>query len=186
MELYFILAQIVGLIALSLEIFRFQAKSSKSFFYFEPILAALYTLQFYLLSAPAAVATSAIGIVRGVCGIRFSEILIRKAVIFVFIPSYMICTYIVYQTPLDLLPGIALLCSSITFLIRDNRYWVARLYLLNTALWIIYSIPVEAYVHVLNGLLVFTSIAIGIFRHEKFYKKRFNNFMGRFAQKSPA
>ena len=96
-----------------------------------------------------------------------SEKHIRFAVILFFIPMYATVGFFMVDTTIDMLPTIAVLISSIGFLYRQNRKLVVRLYIANTLIWLIYAIPVEAYMHAINCTFILASLIVGILRHEK-------------------
>lgn len=161
----FIAAQLIGFIALCLEMWRFQCKSPRIFFYVEPILATLYFTQFYLLGADAYI-VSALAIARGILGLILSQKNMRPVIILLFIPAYISIAIMTYSSFFHLLPILAISCSTAAFLIQENRKLVVRLFLLNTTIWFAYAIPVDAYVHAINSALIFGSLIIGIIRHE--------------------
>lgn len=173
MENTFIYAQIAGLTALIIEITRFQLKSSRSFFYVEPALSSLYTLQFYFLSAYSAVFVSLISIIRGTCGAFLSQKKMSSLIILFFIPCYVTVTYFTYEEMLDLLPMVALLISSCAFIFRENRSLVARLYILNNSIWFVYAFYYMAFAQMIVSMMIISSLTIGIIRHEDYYQKRF-------------
>jgi len=168
---YFLLAQFVGLISLSLEIFRFQCKSPKVFFYIEPFLSILYFLQFALLGASGAYLVSALSITRGFAGLFLNQKNMRQIIVMFYIPAYITIGLIVASSFFEFLPTIALLVSSMTFLCRDNRWLVTRLYIVNNAIWLIYAVPYDAYAHMATCVLTLTSLVIGIIRYEKVFTR---------------
>lgn len=165
---YFYIAQIFGLIALITEMIRFQIKDPKKIFYAEPILSTSYFLQFLLLGATSAYAVSMISIGRAFAGISLNEKNLRRAILYVFMPAYLsTLIYTNINSLIDILPVMAIMCSTTSFLYKDNRKFVTRLFILNSLFWITYAASVGAYVMIISSALIMTSIMIGIIRHEK-------------------
>ena len=167
---YYITAQVLGFIALGLEMLRFQLKSSRLFFYIEPFLSTIYFFQFFLLGALSAYAVSALSIARAFCGALLNQEQLRKIVIYFFIPSFLTIGFFTADSLLNSLPTLAILFSTTAFLIRDQREIVVRLYILNCLCWLVYAIPYEAYAHAIACCLILCSLIIGIFRHEEKYR----------------
>lgn len=165
---YFYIAQIFGAIALVTEMIRFQIKDPKKIFYAEPVLNISYFVQFFLLGAASAYAVSIISIARGFAGITLNEKHLRRAILYVFMPAYLsTLAYTNINSIIDLLPVMAIMCSTTSFLYQSNRKLVARLFILNSLFWITYAASVGAYIMVFSSALIMSSIIIGIIRHEK-------------------
>lgn len=164
----FLYAQIFGALGLTLEIIRFQMKASRTFFYFEPVLATLYFLQFLCLGAVGAYAVSILSIFRAIAGVTLSEQKLRSVVIYFFLPALILASFAVgFKAHYDILPLAAILFSTSAFMFKNNRPLVVRLYIANCLCWMVYAIFVAAYIHIISCALITASLIIGILRYEK-------------------
>lgn len=165
----FIWAQIIGLFVLSLEVFRFQCRSSKVFFYIEPILSTCYAAQLYLLGADAYL-INVITITRAFAGVFLSQKHLVNVIVWFYIPVYVFVGLSVASSLVECLPVLAILCSSFAFLQRENLWMVRRLYIMNGLSWTAFALPTEAYTLALCSLFIASSAAVAIFRYEEKYQ----------------
>ena len=172
----FIWAQIVGLVALSLEVTRFQLKSPKAFFFIEPVLSALYASQLYLLGADAYL-ISVISVLRALSGAFLSQKQLTKLVIGFFIPAFIIVGLLSVSSLFEAIPVLALMFSTFAFLQRENTKLVRRLYIMNWMSWLFFMIPSGGYAFAITAIFVMSSIVVSIFRYEEKYQNILQQFL---------
>lgn len=180
----FILAQIVGLIALSLEIYRFQCKNPKIFFIIDPFLSILYITQFYLLGTNAYL-ISMITLTRGLAGVFLNQKQIVFVITMFHIPAYIfICAAsgIGLENALLMLGALG---STFAFLERDNIWLIRRFYVFSNIFYMSFSMFSGAYAYGICCSIALSSVLVAIFRYEEKYQNILQQCLVLFNKKKP-
>jgi hypothetical protein len=119
----FIIAQAVGFIATGVAIASFQAKKRINMLLMQTVSNLLWMAHYFMLgSLPATFAfliASTRNVVYGFRGkYKFAD---SKAVPALYIVAFIISGAITYETPLDILPTLGMVCASIAFFVKEEK-----------------------------------------------------------------
>ncbi len=168
-----LLPHAIGVIAMIISIFAWQAKTSKNILLYYIPANLLWALQYFMLSVPvgALISLSTSGKDSIVL---FANNRIRKIAITTFIITIWGVAFTQNSQWYDFVPVIGNTIFNIVLLMSpQNRQALSRACLLSSGSWIVYGMYTDAWVSVLSFSLVFISCLIGIVRHEGFKKPAF-------------
>lgn len=123
LSVMFIVAQVVGFIATGISIASFQAKKRINMLIMQTVSNFLWMTHYFMLgSLPATFAfliASTRNVVYGLRGkYKFAD---SKAVPALYIVAFIISGVITYETPLDILPTLGMVCASIAFFVKEEK-----------------------------------------------------------------
>jgi hypothetical protein len=165
MENGFLLAQIIGFCAMSINIFAWQLKNSRHIIFSYVPAGTLWAIQYVILNAP-------LGVIMNVCSVVKDLFLtfIHKAYVTYIIALFLISIWCIglyfFNNWYDILPLFGATVTNLSLLQRDNRSFVARGAICAQVFWITYNLIVRSYVATLSGVMVACSSTIGMARHE--------------------
>lgn len=175
MSSVFLWAQVIGFVAMGINILSWQLKNPRHIILSYVPANTLWAIQYMMLGAP-------VGAMINLCsaakdgGLAF----VKDKYVPFLIGSFLCVVWIVglhfFQAWHDLLPLIAGTILNLSLLQRNNRPLYARASLTACALWLVYNVIVGSWIGTLSACLVMTSSIIGMARHEEWalgqcYKK---------------
>lgn len=174
--MYFILSQIMGIIALIIIAVSYFSKNKKFFLFLQIFANFFYALSFIFVNAFTAGINTFISIVKVVC-FYFYEKVNKKAPLYfvvIFIVCYITVGIIFYRNILDIIPIVTAIIFSFAFWIRDMVY-VRFLIVFPNLLLIFYSIMTQAYTSALLSVLEISVIVIAILKD--YFERRKINYL---------
>lgn len=165
MENGFLLAQIIGIFAMSINIFAWQLKNSRHIIFSYVPASALWAIQYMILSAP-------LGLMMNLCSmakdmaLTFIKASYVRYIIIGFLCTIWAAGLYFFSGWYDILPLIAGTITNLSLLQRDNRALVARGAIISQIFWITYNLIVGSWIAAFSGCLVITSSTLGMARHE--------------------
>ena len=173
---YQIIAQAIGIVAMALNIFSFQMKTSRKVILCQMFGGALFCINFFMLDAPIGGILNAIAAFRGLVYIfeeKFHAKHIAWLIFFecLFVASYVL-TFTVFGTEftvknaiLELLPVIGMTASTISFRLQNAK--AIRAYgLISSPSWLIYNLFHGAIGAIVCEVFSLFSIFIGMLRYD--------------------
>jgi len=163
----FLIATVIGLIALCVTVYSFQRKQARQIFFVQIFSPLLWALHFFLLGAWAGCLVNILNSLKNTGTVFFSDRHIKKfALIYVSILWFIFWIF-VYQTPSDLTILLSNTLGSLLIFVRDNRYAVARGNIVIAGLWFAYGMANSSIPSILTEIFIISSIFIGMLRHEQ-------------------
>ncbi len=167
-EPLFIIAQFVGLVAVTLYLLGYLQKKRASILAFNLSSRVLYITQYLLLGAFEGAVLDVAGAASSVfAGKKEAPFIKKHKILFILLVNFIIISLglLVYESPLSLLPIAAVMLHTGAFWLDDEK-WVRRISLLGCPLWFIYNFASEAYFSSVGDALSFLFILISIFRYD--------------------
>lgn len=169
-----LLAQTIGIVAMTFNIFSYQQKKQVGVLFFQLIGSVLFTVHFFMMKAYTGGLMNAIGIVRAVVFLKRDLFKSERVAWFVgFEIVYATCyvlTFTAFKTPFtlgnalfELLPVFGMTLTTVAFRSRSARTTRA-LGLINSPAWLIYNVFVKSYGAICCEAVSLISIIIGFFR----------------------
>jgi hypothetical protein len=161
-------ALIIGLAAVTFYLLGYLQKKRITILAFNLSARILYIVQYLLLGAFSGAVLDVAGAFASILAGRKNTPLLKKLRIPVIIAANLAIIglgLLVYKTPLDLLPIVAVLFHTGAFWLDDEK-WVRRISLLGCPPWFIYNFSCGAYGSSVGDALSFLFILISIFRYD--------------------
>lgn len=164
-----IIAQILGILALGVTIVCYQFNSQKKILAAQMIAATLFTVNLALLGGMSGALLNIHGICRALTFYqrgRYKWADHTTFWVWFYIVAAVVCVAITYQSPLDLLPLIGQIFTTISFSMKDASK--IRLFTLpSPPCWFIYHLSTGNIGGTLNEIFVISSIIIGMIRLDR-------------------
>lgn len=160
-----IIAQVVGILAITFFTLSPQQKSKRKILVFQLISSVLYALQYFILSAFSAGIINIIGAVKEFCFYLYAkkEKDIPVKILLIYIIVVIISGILTYTDIFSVMP-ILLTILSTYGIWQKNLKKYRILVVVATIFWIIYNLVVGAYVNVIGNLFQLGSAIIAIIR----------------------
>jgi hypothetical protein len=165
MEHKYLVAQIVGVIAIVFSLSVFQTNNRRKMLYAGTIGAIFWTLQFYLLGAEAGAAMNAIGAVRNMTLAHIKPRRRNLWILAVIALMAATATFLTWQGPAGLLILAACILNGLVFW-TGNTATIRRLYLTVPPLWFTYDFIVHSYPGMTIECLLIASNVLGQLRFD--------------------
>ncbi len=172
----FVFSQLLSVIATCLLLLSFQQKTHRRIIVMQAFSGFLFGTQYLMIGASEGMICNYLGMLRS---ITYSFRGKSKAVDCIACPIFFSALFIIssiftYQSPVSLLPPVAMVISS--FVLWSPKTQKLRALSLPTSLfWLVYNASSGAIVPVITEVLNSLSILIALFRFSKFNKKRKDN-----------
>ncbi|PCH99109.1 MAG: hypothetical protein COB76_06405 [Alphaproteobacteria bacterium] len=167
METPLIIANIIGFLACVITLYSFQRKGAREIFFSQIFSTALWAVHFVLLGAFSGAVMNIGNMIKAICLVYLDEKHVKKFVIaFVLILAGVFFCYI-YEKPSDLLPLVSVTLGACLMFVRDNRYIVARISIIDAICWTIYAVIEKSIPGLVTDILIIISITTGMVRHEE-------------------
>lgn len=176
MTTFELIAQAVGIVAMSFNILSFQQKTHKTVITFQLFGSILFAVNFFMLGATVGGILNLVGALRAIVFMNREKLradhigwLIFFTILYIF--SY-ILTFTVFgkemtafNAIIELLPVAAMTATTISFRLQNAR--AIRLFgLFSSPSWLIYNIVNFAVGAIICEVLSLCSIVIGLFRYD--------------------
>ena len=160
----FILAQILGIIALVILVISFQKNEKKELLRYQIFASIFFALQYLFLNAINGFLMNVMTIIRNLI---FEKQIKKVPIIYliVIILSIMLITIMSYNGLISLLPAISVILYSIG--VWQNNLKITRiLEVISCILFVIYNINVLAIAGIISSLIELSSTLIAIYRFD--------------------
>lgn len=166
-DIFFILAQVLEVVAFGLDTLAMQCKKKSGILIMGIASNMTYVLEYAFLGAWTGAISLAIGTVRNITYFIFDKKGLKpnKIVLMIFIFLLVGAGIYTWENVTSLLPMVALILWTVASW-QDNTKWMRVAEIMICILWIIYDVFVGAYVGCLTNFIILSSAAIGMFRHD--------------------
>ncbi|HBN82826.1 MAG TPA: hypothetical protein DDZ89_03180 [Clostridiales bacterium] len=163
-----IIAQIIGVIALTMAIISFQNNTKKGIIIFQLLAGSIFAIHFALLGAYTGAALNAVSVVRNLIFYQKEKHQWAKHIgwLFFFMAVSVVIGILTWDGIFSLFPTLGMVLGSVGFWV-DNPTYVRRITFPVSPLWITYNIATRSYAGIITELFVMTSIIIGMIRFDK-------------------
>ena len=163
----FLLAQVLGFIAMSTNIIAVQLKTKKQILFTIVVGNILFVISYFLLGAYAGALISGINAIEVIINTKLEEKgkPIPKALIGLYFVVAVTIGVFAFNSFMDLLPVLAAILFIFT-LIQSKEKNIRLLLLGNNISWLIYDLLAKAYAAGVSDLFVITSTLIAIYRYD--------------------
>lgn len=156
--------QLVGLLALLLDISSVQFRLRKHILMVQIIASFTWAMHFLLLGAITGSAMNLVGVVRSISYFVFKDskrnVLVPASIVLLSA----VATTLVWQGYVSLLPMFAMMIAAIAFWQLDEQK-IRVLLLLAAPLWFIYNYIFESYAGMLSDAIATISLVIALYRY---------------------
>ena len=165
--MFFILAQILAVIAFILDIICMQCKKKSGILVVGIISNTMYALEYAFLGAWTGAISFVIGIIRNITYFIFEKKQYKpsKIVLSIFVLLIIGAGIYTWKDITSLLPVLALVLWTIVSW-QNNTKWMRFAEVFICITWIIYDIFVGAYAGIVTEFIILTSTIIGILRYD--------------------
>ena len=164
----YLISQIISIIATVFLLLSYQQRTHKRIVCMQAIAGLLFGTQYLMIGQYAGMVCNYLGMVRGICYSFRTKSKIVDSPVFpcVFAVLFALSSFFTYESPLSLLPTVAMMISS--FVLWNIKAQQLRALTLPTSImWLIYNASCGAVVAVGTEVLSEVSIFIGLFRFRK-------------------
>ena len=165
--MFFILAQILAVIAFILDIICMQFKKKSGILVIGIISNTMYALEYAFLGAWTGAISFVVGIIRNITYFVYEkkEIKPSKIVLAIFVILIIGVGIYTWKDLTSLLPVVALVLWTIVSW-QNNTKWMRFAEAFICVMWIIYDLFVGAYAGIITEFIILTSTIIGILRYD--------------------
>ena len=177
MEPYEIIAQIIGIVAMTMNIISFLQKEHKTIILFQFFGSSLFVINYLMLGAPTGAMMNAIALVRAIIFTNKEKFHADKAYWVYIFSMFYIAAYVMTFTLfgkevntvnliVELLPVVAMVIQTISFVLpnaKDIRNFAYAV----SPLWLTYNAINAAIGGVLCETFALISVTIGKFKHDR-------------------
>lgn len=164
----YIIAQIVGFIAMGLGIVSYQSKKRETILILQILSNVCWSVQYLMLGAFSAVAANVIGVIRNVIytfrgKYRFAS---SRIVPIISAIAFIVFGALTYSTVLDILPVAAMLIATVAFYLTNEQ--MIRILSLGISLsWFTYGVFAGSIASMISDGMIFITILIAIVRYHR-------------------
>ncbi len=172
MNIYFLLAQICGILSFLVALIAMWNKTKEKIMFFSFFANILALSQFIFLGAITGVCMSLIASLRIIVYYYFSKKNIKPNILVLLFFSLLISFFGIYtyESVYSIFPIISMLLTG--FFLWPQKTSVLRLGgSISSFLWVIYDITVQAYAGIFSDLLMALSTLISFFKYQRQCKK---------------
>lgn len=153
--------QLIGLLAFCILVLSFYKKSAVTILTYQITANFAYGVHYFLLGGISGALTSFIGIFRNIVFIKTNKN--KKIFAGIFILLYLIATIIFYEDFYSLFPMIAN-SSYLISMLKGNKKSLLIGGIINSSLWVLYSLFVNSYVGIITESIIIISNTIQLIR----------------------
>lgn len=167
-EVKYIVAQVIGVIALTMAIISFQQNSRKRILIFQLLSGTIFAAHFLLLGAYTGSALNALSVVRNLIFFQKSnkKWAAHNGWLILFILLSVAVGIFTWESIFSLFPILGMVLGSVSFWV-DNPKYVRALSFPVSPLWITYNIATHSYAGIITEIFVMSSIIIGMLRFDR-------------------
>lgn len=160
------LAQMIGFVALALALLSFQQNEHRKIMAFQCLATALFSVHFYMLDAPTAMALNVLSLIRNIIFyFKNHKWANNKIWLYFFIAVFVAAVFYTYEGPVSFCPLVGCIVFTISFWITDPKT-VRRISWISSPMWIIYNIANNSWAGVITELFALSSIVIAMLRYD--------------------
>ncbi len=168
----YIIAQIIGIIALVLAVISFQQKTHKYILAFQLAANFAFVLHFGLLGAYTGAILNAVALARSVVFVNKGKAWADNRLwLWLFCVLSVAAGVVTWQNTLSVLPILGMVCTTAAFWIKTPKY-VRLCALPSSPLWLVYNFVSSAWGGVLTEVINMASIVIAIIRLDILVEKK--------------
>lgn len=163
-----IIAQIIGVVALTMAIISFQNNTKKGILIFQLLAGSIFAIHFALLGAYTGAALNAVSVVRNLIFFQKEkhDWAKHKGWLFFFMAVSVATGIWTWDGIFSLFPTLGMVLGSLGFWV-DNPAHVRKITFPVSPLWITYNIAKGSYAGIITEIFVMSSIIIGMIRFDK-------------------
>ncbi len=165
MEHKYLVAQLVGVVALVISLTVFQTNNRRKMLDVGTVGAIFWTLHFFLLGADTGAAMNAVGVVRNFSLARVKPRRENLWILVAITGIAIVATVLTWQGPSGLLALAACVINGLVFWTRNTTI-IRRLYLIVPPLWFIYDFISHSYPGMTIECLLVVSNLVGQLRFD--------------------
>ena len=177
METYDLIAQAIGLAAMSFNILSYQQKKDGTVIAFQLFGALLFSVNFFMIGGTIGGILNVVAAIRAIVFVnaeRFNarHIFWQIGFFIVFVLSYVL-TFTVFKTPItafnlliEVFPVIGLTATTISFRFSDAAV-IRKFAFISSPAWLIYNVTHFSLGGIICEALSIVSVVIGMFRHDR-------------------
>lgn len=166
-----LIAQFIGVIAMTLGIIAYQWNNRKKILFMQLISSIFWSLQFLVLGAYTGMILNVIGVLRCIVfAYKDKRWAANKIWVAVFVVASLVSGISTWENAWSLLPVMGMVMSTFSSWMTNPKI-LRRLSLPGSVCWFIYNIPSHAYVGALNEIFVTSSIIIAMIRYDRTNRK---------------
>ncbi len=158
--------QIVGILALLLDVGSFQLRQRKHILGVQILASSTWVVHFLLLGAMAGASMNGVGIVRSIVYYKFRGNNRPQWVLWMIVALSCFMTIIVWQGPVSLLPMMAMITAALAFWQRGEQT-IRLLLLLCVPLWFSYNLIFHSYAGMASDIIAAISAVIALYRYRE-------------------
>ena len=167
----YLIAQIIGAVALALAVISFQQKTHKYILTFQLAANFAFVLHFALLGAYTGALLNAVALLRAIVFVNKGNIWADKKLwLYLFCILSLVVGVFTWEGTLSILPILGMLCTTVAFWIKTPKY-VRLCAFPSSPMWLIYNFANQAWGGVFTEVINMTSIIIAIIRIDILGKK---------------
>ena len=171
-----IFAQLIGIVAMVLNILSFQFKNQKTIIFIQLMVAALFSANFILLGAVVGGILNFIGILRAVVFVNKDKLHCdSKAWLFIFVTLYLVSFAIsftvfdmqptIYNLIIQILPVVGETALTVGFSLKTSAQ-TRKCALVSSPTWLIYNVIVGSWGAIICEVFTLFSVILGMIRHD--------------------
>lgn len=168
----YIIAQVIGIIALVLAVISFQQKTHKYIVAFQLAANFAFVLHFGLLGAYTGAILNAVALLRSVVfvnkGKRWAD---NRIWLWLFCALSVAAGIVTWKNALSVLPILGMVCTTVAFWIKTPKY-VRMCALPSSPLWLVYNFVSSAWGGVITEIINMASIIIAVIRFDIIGEKK--------------
>ena len=185
MEPIEIIAQIIGIVAMALNILSYQWKNQRNIILTQFFGSGLFVINFFMLGAATGAIINLLAVFRAIVFankkfFRADKVIWVVGFIAAFLASYA-ATFLVFgkgptafNLIIEFLPIIGIIATTISFYMKDAKA-VRRLALISSPAWLIYNVTQLAIGGIICEAVSLVSIIVGMLRHDRKNKASVNS-----------
>ncbi len=168
-----IVAQIIGILALSHAVTSFQLKTHKMILLFQLIATALFVVHYALLEAHTGAILNAVAMIRSVVFINKDKAWAKNIAWLIFFCAVSIGTGVLTWdgSIISILPVFGMLFTTVAFWIKNPKY-VRMTAFPSSPLWLVYNIRCQAFGGAITEVINMISIIVAMIRLDFIKKKQ--------------
>lgn len=160
-----LLFQVVGLVALLLDILSVQRKRRKHILMMQIAASSTWAVHFLLIGATAGAAMNAVGIVRSMSYFSNRRRRYARVPVMIMVLSVVV-TALTWQGTLSLLPMMAMIIAAAAFWQRNEQ--VIRILLITAVpFWFAYNLIAHSYAGMTSDVLALVSTSTALYRYRR-------------------
>ncbi|MBE6582635.1 MAG: YgjV family protein [Ruminococcaceae bacterium] len=171
-----IFAQIVGIVAMCLNVVSFQFKKQKILIFIQLLVSALFAVNMLLLGGMIGGILNILGILRALVFMFKDKLRSDRPIwligfialyvsVYVFNFAFVVNDPSVVDYIVEMLPVIGMISLTVGFGLKDSSH-TRKCALINSPAWLVYNVIIGTWGGIICEILTIISVILGMFRHD--------------------